>query len=593
MTKERIPEIITAFIEQIKERQDEKLEPWLRRIHTSLSQAHSLMVNALKSQFAELRGLGEDVPSMVCFIALISEALVKAKMAFPPRLPQQGFSWSMIWAPPQRQVLVGEMITDGWCPSIVEYLVSTVSVSSLEYAFLQGPTKDSKDHGDCSTETCANYVVDEKTYNAKHVLSCQSEEASPRTSCQHSRPSLEEVKKFILGGEIPVITVAAGSHSGCVEVKVHSSSDVPYIAISHVWADGLGSTTETGLPTCQLHRLASLVSRIRPGAAFWTDGLCIPKADDARKKAIGMMARTYSEAAAVLMLDSGLQLCHSTQPPDVKVLRVLTAGWMRRLWTLQEAVLAKELYLVFADTPLLLENIIPRPSDMLLFPHLTDLASELFRLTKLSKYDSYAIGDVARSLRWRTTSRPSDETLAIASLLGSHASSLVDLKPEDRMIRLIQDIKEFPRNVLFLSGAKLQVPGFRWAMASFMASHGGSGRGLMLSTQTPDAIQTGRGLKSVYYALIFPRRTFEAGKGWKLKSQKTDDLYEVRDLPSRASSYTYTCDMLLLLERVPNGSASICVAALRCPGTPAVGTDGHVTEVIMAELSGKLSVCVG
>ncbi|KAI1165801.1 hypothetical protein F5B18DRAFT_608744 [Nemania serpens] len=612
MTMDNIVEIIGDFIERIKAGAEEELERWLKRIHTSLTQAHSIMVSTLKSQFAAFQTLGDDALSMVCFIGLIGEALVNATMAFPLRFPRPGFSWSMIWTPPNRRILVEEMVADGWCPSIVEYFVRTVSVSSLEYAFLQGPTKNSNCHGNCSTDTCQTYIVDEKTYTPKHVLSCQSSKATSSTACEYSRPSLEEVKNLALGDAIPVITVADGSHESCVELKVHRSSDVPYIAISHVWADGLGSTTETGLPTYQLRRLASLVSELRPGAAFWIDRICIPDAGDARKKAIGTMARAYSEAAAVLVLDDGLQMCHSTESLDVKVLRVLVSGWMRRLWTLQEAVLAKDLYFVFADTALLLTDIMPRPSDMLLFPHLTDLAGELFRLLKLSKYNSYAIGDVARSLRWRTTSRPSDETLAIASLLGANASFLVDPNPEN-MMRLIRDTGKFPRNVLFLSAAKLQAPGFRWAMASFMASHGGSPGGPMLSTQEPEAVLTACGLKAVYYALIFPKTTFESGKYWRLKNQKTDQLYEVRDLPSQVPDYT--CDMLLLLENIPNGNASVCVAVLKVPGTPKVEADGSFTveceykrrlvisnelafkdrtaDTILSNMSGKLSVCVG
>ncbi len=102
----------------------------------------------------------------------------------------------------------------------------------------------------------------------------------------------------------------------------------------------------------------------------------------------------------------------------------------------------------------------PPPHDMLLFPHLADLAGELFRLTKLARYHTFSIGDVARSLRWRTTNRSSDETLAIASLLGAHPSVLVNLSPEHRMVRLIQEVGKFPRNVTFLAGAKLRVPGF-------------------------------------------------------------------------------------------------------------------------------------
>jgi len=614
MAKDGLVEIIQEFIGRIKDSREEELKPWLERIHTNLSQAHSLMVGFTKSGFAVFKALGDDAPSMVCLIALISEALVNAMMIFPQGMPRRGFSWSMVWAPPYGEILKREMITAGWCPSIVEYLLSTASISSLEYASACGAAEDGKFHGNCSTKACATYIVDEKTYTQKHVLSCKSLKAPPEMPCQYSTPSLEEVKQLILRDEIPVITLADRASESCVGLNVHRASDVPYVAISHVWADGLGGTTETGLPTCQLHRLASLVSGICPGAAFWTDGICIPNADDVRKKAIGMMARTYSNAVAALVLDGGLQMCHSTESHGIKVLRVLTSGWMRRLWTLQEAVLSKELHLVFADTQLRLKDVMPSREDMLLFPHLADLAGELFRLTKLSRYfDSYSIGDVSRSLRWRTTNRPSDETLAIASLLGAHPSMLVDLTPANRMIRLIQEIGKLPRNVIFLAGSKLPVPGFRWAPASFMAAHGGSTGGLMLSTQSPDAVLTARGLKAMYYALIFPRSVFEPGKSWRLRDKKTDRLYEIRDLSSATESYM--CDMLLLLESIPNGNAGACAAVLRDSGAPMVEADGsftvhceykrrlvisnevvfkdHTEGTVLSNVSGKLSVCVG
>lgn len=145
-------------------------------------------------------------------------------------------------------------------------------------------------------------------------------------------------------------------------LQVHEASDVPYVAISHVWADGLGSTAETGLPTCQLRRLAALVSAIQPGAAMRIESLCVPKADHVRTVAIELMARIYSQAAAVLVLDDGLQLCPATAPAGVQVLRVLTSGWMRRLWTLQEATLSRALYLALADAALVpLADLTPPP----------------------------------------------------------------------------------------------------------------------------------------------------------------------------------------------------------------------------------------
>ncbi|XP_044724250.1 uncharacterized protein HRG_02146 [Hirsutella rhossiliensis] len=322
------------------------------------------------------------------------------------------------------------------------------------------------------------------------------------------------------------------------------------------------------------------------------------------------MARVYRDAAAVLVLDGGLQLCRSTEPLATRLMRVLTSGWMRRLWTLQESVLSKELHFAFADTRVLMKDLIPSTADIYIYAHLGDLAAELFRLMKRSSYGSYSIGDVARSLRWRTTSRPSDETLAVASLLGMQPSVLVELSPERRMIRLIQAMGRVPRNVLFLKGGKQQVPGFRWAPTSFMAAHGGSS-GLQLSTSESDAVVTPQGLEATYYALLFPKTTFEGGRPWQLKDTKTGRLYAAGDVQPGAGSYT--CDMVLTMNSIQPGSATSCVGVrkngqhVKSNGTFTVYCECQrrlvlnsvaslredSTEVVVCHVSGELSVCVG
>ena len=89
-----------------------------------------------------------------------------------------------------------------------------------------------------------------------------------------------------------------------------------YIAISHVWADGLGNTRRNSLPLCQLitlrARLFRLVeiywsSSILPRImAFWIDTLCVPLTSKVtRKKAITKMQDVYRQSMAALVLDAG------------------------------------------------------------------------------------------------------------------------------------------------------------------------------------------------------------------------------------------------------------------------------------------------
>jgi hypothetical protein len=48
---------------------------------------------------------------------------------------------------------------------------------------------------------------------------------------------------------------------------------MPYVAISHVWANGQGSTTKEGLLACQIKRLVALTNQLTLGKTFWIDAL--------------------------------------------------------------------------------------------------------------------------------------------------------------------------------------------------------------------------------------------------------------------------------------------------------------------------------
>ncbi|KAH7556803.1 hypothetical protein BM1_06237 [Bipolaris maydis] len=216
-----------------------------------------------------------------------------------------------------------------------------------------------------------------------------------------------------------------------------------------------------------------------------------------------------------------LQLMKSTESLGAKLLAILTPGWMRRLWTLQEGVLAKQLYIQFADTRQSLGDLIPPVKDMLLQPYLTDLAAELFRLMKRSGYGTYTIGDVARSLRWRDTTRATDENLAVASLLGIQVLPFLDLPGDKRMVFLFKELHTFPKNILCLLGSKLNIPGSRWIPVSLMSAQNGSKGGMEIASRGADATYTSEGLQATYYALSFPERTIKTSRPCMMRDKNT------------------------------------------------------------------------
>jgi len=74
---------------------------------------------------------------------------------------------------------------------------------------------------------------------------------------------LKEAGQYLESGGIPVIDEAnlSMSHSGNKHFRLASSlrnksgKRDGFVAFSHVWSDGLSSTTEDGLPACQVRWL--------------------------------------------------------------------------------------------------------------------------------------------------------------------------------------------------------------------------------------------------------------------------------------------------------------------------------------------------
>ncbi len=85
---------------------------------------------------------------------------------------------------------------------------------------------------------------------------------------------------------------------------------------------------------------------------FWIDTLCIPVNKELkayRSDAIAMMAKIYGSAERVLVLDAFVQEVSRTAPEIDRVTHLYLSSWHRRLWTLQEGLLAKKLSFQFSD----------------------------------------------------------------------------------------------------------------------------------------------------------------------------------------------------------------------------------------------------
>ncbi|OCH89430.1 hypothetical protein OBBRIDRAFT_835831 [Obba rivulosa] len=585
MSTRRLPAILRDFRHRIRTLHNEDTNAhreWFERVESTLQQAHTLLMIGVAYRCSPFlrNDLGvpiEDAAPILYMIASIGQALTTSSYAF--NKGSSALSWSLMITK-RFNPYENEMLTNGWCPFTIGLLKK--DVCALGYASTCRPhIRESvgiPGHDGCSEERCVMNTIDTTTYSNRHVTEA--------CNCLFSKPPLGEVVQSLSDWKVPVVKIRTDP---IIDVACISAAVTPYVAISHVWADGLGSVTEKGLPTCQLRRLATLTNQIVEGGALWMDSLCVPDIRDMRKRAIGLMGQTYKDAAAVLVIDSGIRSCSLNAPMEEKLLRILTSSWMQRLWTAQEALLARLLIFEFSDGLTTIPHIMLPGRDDQLDPLQMYLSGELLQLLRLRGpgprlgLRSFGFGDVTSLLQVRTTSRMEDETLAIASLLNVDAFELVNQMPDRRMKTLFLLMKNIDSEVIFLDGPKLGELGFRWTPKTFMVPDGGN-----ISTRTPDAVCTPEGLFAKYFCICFEKIT--------LKNCKPD--WCIRDLVNNvvcfacaidyAVDYTavsvedaeeYTCNAVFLSSPEQRGSVAKAGVAVMLDMQNPVPIEGELVRL--------------
>ncbi|KAI9069318.1 hypothetical protein FKP32DRAFT_1586963 [Trametes sanguinea] len=383
----------------------------------------------------------------------------------------------------------------GWCPYVISQLTSAFDASWNRALFqYAGSTLVNRppyiatalgEHQWCTEEACELLTFADSGYKVRHTHTpCQ---------CDWVTPGNEEVRRLLSAGHVPVVV-----YDGMM-LQVKPADSVPYVAISHVWAEGMGSTTEEGLPRCVVERITVLARKTLRGGdgSFWMDSLCVPREVALRKRAIGLMGDTYRKAAAVLVIDGCIRTqCSESNSLEENILWIGSSAWLRRVWTVQEGLLANRLYFEFQEGPVHFEDRVLPEAD-----------SESFVSTDKSKWISVALnalvpllayrinkrisgsltgvrtlshGDlagVARLLDGRTTSKAEDELIAIASLLPPSVSLQQLLSephtqdrshlPEERMKSCLVQLGQVSRGLPFAHTPRLSLPGFTWAPRTF------------------------------------------------------------------------------------------------------------------------------
>ncbi|KAK5098166.1 hypothetical protein LTR70_006366 [Exophiala xenobiotica] len=422
------------------------------------------------------------------------------------------------------------------------------------------------DTGDCSELECKYEKIDEHTYQTVHDHACDG-------SCDEvnlGASSLGLIVPVISQGNIPLVVVNGEGASMQVQVvsatienrarkrvlidrlrgRHNNASEIlPYVAISHVWSDGLGNTRSNALPRCQLRRLQDCANSLFPRGdhpvPFWIDTICVPLEQPGRRNAIISMRDVYVRAEKVLVLDSVLsEVSCETYAGDL-LMRIRASTWVRRVWTFHECQLAKSLHYQFLERALSLRELQHLQEEqqqatdrkymqlqtndangwswdpagyamnheyVIRIKNLDPLMSqnchilemmEKQRITSITgtadQIDAVKLAHAALHVRWRRTSRRTDETICLAGVMGRRVDDLVALDTNtERMRRLMTTMSGVPSDILFVRLPRIQEDGYRWIPKTFLGE-----RRTLIINPTERAFPTPRGLRCKRPCILF------------------------------------------------------------------------------------------
>jgi hypothetical protein len=211
------------------------------------------------------------------------------------------------------------------------------------------------------------------------------------------------------------------------------------------------------------------------------------------------MREVYTRAERVLVLDSSLLPFTSQATYEELNMRIRCSRWIRRLWTIQEAVLAQRLIFQFRDGAY-----INSTSTLAWYAAVNDLRVNYFNTVGWDSrliWDFYLHNERVLALvrvrylwnvllRRRVVSVKADEPICGAILMNFDMEQLMAVAPEKRMTKFWRmHGDQIPLAILFVPGEKIDLPGFSWAPSSLLSCQVAGPNILDTGTVTDDGLR--------------------------------------------------------------------------------------------------------
>lgn len=355
-----------------------------------------------------------------------------------------------------------DMTEANWCPMRIDWL--RCSSFRKQYVASLLPSHEKASHRGCSTRECSLRPTSLDQMQPKHKSeSCNG-------VCQSVIFDEAELVRILRSGGIPGVEQRQTEQG--LSYHIVDVIGREYIAISHVWSHGLGNPATNALPLCRVLDLFELIRTISsPHALLWIDTLTVPVEPGAKILAIRQLRTVFAQATKVLVVDFHLMQV-GTDGLERKI-QLRSSEWMRRLWTLQEGRLSSQLYIQFKKGAVSVTEVLQGPAedsthyDKSVFGCLDWISYSMlgpFFSALTSRGIEERFLDIVDDLAVRSATVATDE-IRIATLLGLE---LENFASSPTMMDIYRAAHSLPADLLFVTSPRLDIPGFRWAPATFM-----------------------------------------------------------------------------------------------------------------------------
>ena len=108
--------------------------------------------------------------------------------------------------------------------------------------------------GVCSLLGCKHSHMNQRLYRQQHADGCNG--------CEYIHVDMDILSRILKSGTFPVVRKTFEAINGRVEI-IPYEKNVKFVAISHVWTDGLGNLQANALQSCQLRRLSMMTDQLK------------------------------------------------------------------------------------------------------------------------------------------------------------------------------------------------------------------------------------------------------------------------------------------------------------------------------------------